>query len=266
MLSAGSPQPTSTPLLAHDEPPPFEIVRPRARSRVVLTCDHASNRIPASLGRLGVPSEQLATHIGWDIGAAQVARRMSERLDATLVLAGWSRLVVDCNRPPHVESAMPRVSGGVPIPGNEPLDDAARAARVEAIHAPYHAAIARQLDARAEAGLRPVLLSIHSFTPELLGQKRPWPIALLYGRDARLAHAFRDALGRDPTLHVGDNEPYRVSDESDFTIPVHGERRGILHTAFEIRQDGIEREEGAHAWGERLAALWRELEVGFADE
>lgn len=251
------------PLLAQNEPAPFEIVRPDGRSRVVLTCDHASARIPRALGDLGVSAADRATHIAWDIGAADVARRLSERLDATLVLAGYSRLVVDCNRPPHVDGAMPAVSGGVPIPGNASLDDAARAARVEAFHAPYHGAIARLLDARLAGGGAPVLLSIHSFTPSLLGQRRPWPIALLYGRDARVAHPFRDALRRDPTLAVGDNEPYRVSDESDYTIPMHGERRGILHTAFEIRQDGVAHLAGAHAWADRLAALWAELSPAF---
>jgi predicted N-formylglutamate amidohydrolase len=257
-----------SPLLAHDEPPPFEIVRPEGRSRVVLTCDHASARIPRALGDLGVSTADRATHIAWDIGAAEVARRMSERLDATLVLAGYSRLVVDCNRPPHVASAMPAVTGGVPIPGNSSLDEATRAARVESFHAPYHRAITRLLDERAAQGRPPVLLSIHSFTPELQGQRRPWPIALLYGRDARLAHACRDALRRDPTLSddlVGDNQPYRVSDESDFTIPVHGERRGLLHTAFEIRQDGIDRTDGALAWADRLAALWLALAPSFVE-
>jgi predicted N-formylglutamate amidohydrolase len=252
-------------LSAHD-PGAFEVVQAAGRSRVLLCCDHASRRLPAALGTLGVREADLASHIGWDIGAAAVARRLSTLLDATLVLSGYSRLVVDCNRPPNADSAIPTSSGGVPIPGNEGLDDAARALRVETLHRPYHAAIAAQLDARlataraAPAAPSPVLLSIHSFTPALNGEPRPWPIALLYGRDARLAHRFRDALRRDATLLVGDNEPYRVSDDSDFTVPVHGEQRGILHTAFEIRQDGVEREEGAHRWAERIAEIWKEIE------
>jgi predicted N-formylglutamate amidohydrolase len=250
-------------MLSANEPGPFEIVNAAGRSRVLLCCDHASRRLPNALEGLGVSEADLATHIGWDIGAAEVARRLSSLLDATLVLSGYSRLVVDCNRPPQAASAIPTVSGGVRIPGNEGLDDAARARRIETLHRPYHAAITAALDARlaaAPAGPPPVLLSIHSFTPAMPGEQRPWPIALLYGRDARLAHRFRDALRRDATLLVGDNEPYRVSDDSDFTVPVHGERRGILHTAFEIRQDGVERDRDAHRWAERIAAVWREIE------
>lgn len=248
-------------LLSH-EPPPFEIVNPGARSRVVLTCDHASNRLPEALGTLGISAADLGSHIGWDIGAAAVARRLSELLDATLVLSGYSRLVIDCNRPPRVGTAIPAVSGGVRIPGNEGLDADAREARRRAFHAPYHGAISAVLDERTRAfgaSGGPVLLSIHSFTPELYGQKRPWPISLLYGSDARLAHRFLEALRRDPALLVGDNEPYRVTEDTDYTVPVHGIARGILHTAFEIRQDGVGTAEGAAAWAERIAGLAAEI-------
>lgn len=257
MLLRTAPLQLHTAMLRAHEPPPFEIVRPHARGRALLICDHASHRLPEAVGTLGITEADLRTHIGWDIGAADVARRLSELLDATLVLAGYSRLVVDNNRPPHVPSAMPLVSGGVRIPGNEGLDDAARAARVEALHQPYHSAIARLLDQRGPAT---VLLSIHSFTPEPLhGAPRPWPVSMLYGRDARLAHRFLGAL-RDEELHVGDNEPYRVTDESDHSIPVHGERRGLLHTAFELRQDGVATLAGAHAWAERIARVYEALE------
>ncbi|MBK7395239.1 MAG: N-formylglutamate amidohydrolase [Myxococcales bacterium] len=248
-------------MLRPHEPPAFEIHHPAARGRVLLICDHASCRLPEAVGTLGVSEADLATHIGWDIGAADVARRLSDHLDATLVMPSYSRLVVDCNRPPHAPSAMPVVSGGVPIPGNEGLDDAARAQRIAAIHRPYHDAIAALLDARASEGRPTVLLSIHSFTPAPLhGTPRPWPISLLYGRDARLAYRFRDALrASDPSLLVGDNEPYWVSDESDYAIPVHGVRRGILHTAFELRQDGVDTRAGAHAWADRIAEVWEQI-------
>ena len=248
-------------LLPH-EPPPLEIVRPHASSRLLLVCDHASNRIPAALGSLGLSDATLETHIAWDIGAAAVARHLSQLLDATLILSGYSRLVVDCNRPPSAPDSAPPRSGGVAIPGNEGLTPEAREARQRTFFHPYHAAITAALDARTaeRAGAGPLtLLSIHSFTPELLGQKRPWPIALLYGKDTRLAHAFRDRLRRDPALLVGDNEPYRVSAETDYTIPTHGEARGILHTAFEIRQDGVAGAAGARAWAEKIAAIYGDI-------
>ncbi|MEZ4297065.1 MAG: N-formylglutamate amidohydrolase [Polyangiaceae bacterium] len=255
-------------MLSAHEPPPFEIVRPHARSRFVLTCDHASHRLPEALGSLGISGADLLTHIGWDIGAALVARHLAELLDATAVLSGYSRLAIDCNRPPHVATSIPPTSGGVSIPGNTDLSPAARQARVDSLFRPYHDAIDRALDACAarlasdpeSAAKQPVLLSIHSFTPELLGQKRPWSISLLYGEDTRLAHACLAELRRDPSLVVGDNEPYRVSPETDYTVPVHGVARGILHTAFEIRQDGVGTEAGARTWAERLARTIRAID------
>lgn len=258
-MTLGEERSNVRPMLRPHEPPPFEIVRPTSQSPVVLICDHASHRIPEALGDLGVSEADRLTHIGWDIGAANVARRLSELLDATLVLTGYSRLVVDCNRPVHVSSAMPEVTGGVTIPGNIGLTAEQRQARVEAFHRPYHEAIARELDRRPT----PVMLSIHSFTPQpLYGAERPWPISLLYGRDSCLARLFLEALrADDPSLHVGDNEPYRVSDETDWAIPVHGVKRGILHTAFEIRQDGIESLAGAHAWADRIAQAWSRITV-----
>lgn len=227
----------------------------------MLVCDHASNRVPEALGSLGLTASALQTHIGWDIGAAAVARCLSEMLDAPLVLSGYSRLVIDCNRPPHVPTAIPAVSGGVAIPGNEGLDEAAREARLRTFFRPYHAAISALLDERTSSldGGGPVLLAIHSFTPELLGQKRPWHVGMLYGKDTRLAHGFLGRLRRDPGLTVGDNEPYRVTDGTDYTVPVHGVARGILHTAIEIRQDGVGEAEGARGWAERIASIYREI-------
>ncbi|APR79039.1 Hypothetical protein A7982_04386 [Minicystis rosea] len=219
------------------------------------------NRIPEALGSLGLSRSEIDTHIGWDIGAARVARHLSTLLDAPLVLSGYSRLVIDCNRPVHSPGSIPEVTGGVTVPGNAGLDAAARDARQRTFFHPYHATIAEMLDARkhSKGAGETVLFSMHGFTPELYGQKSPWPIAMLYGKDPRLAHAFRDFFRRDPALLVGDNEPYRVSDETDWTIPMHGEARGLLNTAFEIRQDGVSDAAGARAWAERIADAWRVL-------
>lgn len=250
-------------LLPH-EPPAVEVVNPDGHSRALLVCDHASNRLPASLGTLGLAPGEVDTHIGWDIGAAAVARHLSRLLDATLVLSGYSRLVVDCNRPTQVAGSIPEVTCGVPVPGNAGLSPGERQARIQTFFRPYHTTIESILEERLRHPGRatPVLLSIHSFTPELYGNKRPWQIGLLYGKDSRLAHAFRDWLRRDPSLTVGDNEPYRVSADTDHTIPTHGEARAILHTAFEIRQDGVTGEAGQRAWAERLAAGWDALGYG----
>jgi len=242
-------------LLAPDEPPPFTIVNPGAASPWVITCDHAGLRIPRALGTLGVSEAERARHIGWDIGAAAVTRQLAARLDAWAILQTYSRLVIDCNRPPGVASSIPTRSENTRIPGNEAIDEAAAAARRAAIFDPYHAAIAAELDARKAAGRPTILVAMHSFTPVYDGDVRPMHAGMLYNRDPRLAHALLDGFRAEPGLIVSDNAPYRVTDESDYGIPVHAERRGLLHIELEVRQDLISEPEGQVEWSDRLARL-----------
>ena len=178
------------PLLAAHEPPAFFIERPRGGSEFILVCDHASRLVPQALGSLGLDDAQLASHIAWDIGAAGVARQLSAALDATLLLQSYSRLVIDCNRPPGSPSSIPTQSEYVRIAANESLTTAAAAARVAEIFTPYHAAISTVLDQRRAAGLRTLLVSMHSFTPVYLGHTRPWKIGLMYRKDRRLGNAL----------------------------------------------------------------------------
>src|SRR5512132_1386046 len=245
-------------LLASDEPPACEVINAGGAGTAFLVCDHASNRVPRLLGNLGLEPAQLADHIGWDPGAAEVARRLSGHLDAPLMLSGYSRLAVDCNRPLDSPESITEQSAGVSIPGNRALTARDRAIRIDALFRPYHEAIARLLDRRA--GRPSLLLSIHSFTPELAGQRRPWDIAISYGRDRRLAELMLDALKADAKLVVGDNEPYPVDDAIDYTIPVHGEGRGLPHVLIEIRQDGIATPSAAAAWAMRLAETYARVE------
>jgi predicted N-formylglutamate amidohydrolase len=252
-------------LLAPDEPSAFTIVNAHSVSPWVITCDHAGRRIPRALGTMGVSEAERARHIGWDIGAAAVARRLAARLDGWAILQTYSRLVIDCNRPPGVDSSIPTRSENTPIPGNEGIDEAAAAARRAEIFDPYHAAIAAELDARKAAGRPAVLVAMHSFTPVYDGIARPMHAGMLYNRDARLAHALLDGLRAEPGLVVGDNAPYCVSDESDYGIPVHGERRGLPHVEIEVRQDLIAEADGQAEWAERLARLllaaWEKIRI-----
>jgi predicted N-formylglutamate amidohydrolase len=245
-------------LLAVDEPAPVRVVNADGGGSAVLVCDHASNRIPRRLGTLGLASAELLDHIAWDPGAAGVARRLSRHLDAPLVLSRYSRLAIDCNRPLDSPESIPELSAGVSVPGNRMLTLRDRALRIEGVFSPYHRAISEVLDRRA--GRPSLLLSIHSFTPELAGQRRPWDIGISYGRDRRLAALILDALKANAKLVVGDNEPYTVDDASDYTIPVHGEGRGLPHVLIEIRQDGIATPADAAAWAVRLAATCAQIE------
>ncbi len=242
------------PLLGSLDPPPVGVHRENGTSCIVLIADHAGQRIPAVLGSLGLPQSELDRHIGWDIGIDGVTRRLADLLDAVAILQRYSRLVIDCNRPPGATGSIAPVSDGTQVPGNAALSTGAAEARAQEIFYPYHQRIAQELDARD--GLQaPVLIAMHSFTPVFGGQSRPWHAGVLYQRDTRLARRLLAALREEPGLVVGDNQPYAVSDATDYAIPVHGEQRGLLHVELEIRQDLIADERGQAEWAARLARL-----------
>ena len=242
--------------LGPDDPPPFSRIEAGGSApRFVLVCDHASNAVPAHMARLGLNQAELDRHIGWDIGAAAVTEALSARLDAPAFLAGYSRLIVDCNRPPGAPTAMPATSDGTEVPANRALSPAEAEARMEAFFRPYHAAIAARLDRCRAAGVTPVLVAVHSFTPVLDGVARPWEIGLLWEHDDRLVRPLADALAAlRPGIVIGHNKPYAIRGPSDHTIPVHGQGRGLPHIEIELRQDLITEREGAEAWAETLAA------------
>jgi len=145
------------------------------------------------------------------------------------------------------------------VPGNRGLSPPERELRINTLFRPYHDAIDRLLDDRCQ---RPCLfLSIHSFTPILNGQPRPWDIGVSCWHDRRLAALLLDALVHRGDVIVGDNQPYPIEADVDYTIPVHGEVRGIPSAMIEIRQDGISTTEGVAAWAARLAQAYRLIEV-----
>jgi predicted N-formylglutamate amidohydrolase len=240
-------------LLADDDPAVFELVRPGASSAWLLTCDHAGRAIPRRLKRLGLTEPELNTHVAWDLGVAELGRRLSERLDAVLILQNYSRLVIDANRPLGASDSIPVLSERTSIPANEGLSSAQIRQRVEEVFQPYHRRLAEELDQRAARGRPSVVVALHSFTPTYLGEERPWQVGVLYGRDARLGRLMHSQLCRDPALVVGDNQPYAAGDASDYTIIVHGEQRAIPHVELEVRQDLLSNDAGLWAWTELLA-------------
>ncbi len=241
----------SSPLIGADEPPPFEIVNAEGRAPLLLVCDHASNRIPTALGNLGLDAALLRRHIAYDIGAADLTRLLSRRLDAPAVLAGYSRLIIDCNRQPGDPQSILEESDGVPIPGNVGLSEAEQAARAETFHWPYHHAIDSVFARRRRQGPEPVLFSIHTFTPTFGGQDRFWDLGVLWNRDPRVAVPLIDLLRRADRLHVGDNEPYSGK-EIAYTINLHAGAAGLPHAAIEVRQDHCEAMAELERWAELL--------------
>lgn len=236
-------------LLGEEDGAPFELLRPDAGSRALLVCDHASNRIPRKLGNLGLAQEVIEDHVGWDIGAADVTRILSQRLDATAVICGYSRLVIDCNRPPGSPGSIPEISDGYLIPGNQALSRAERAQREQEILEAYHGAISREVAGRWVDGLPPALVSIHSFTPALKadGVARPWQICILWGHDGRIAQPLMENFGQMQGITVGDNVPYSGRHVA-YTVNIHGHAAGLPHVGIEIRQDLIATPEGALQW------------------
>src|ERR1700694_5298748 len=248
-------------LLGSQDVPPVLEDNAAGRSPYLLTCDHYGRLIPRILGDLGLPAAELMRHIAWDPGIAGVADALSKHLDAHLIAQRYSRLVIDCNRPPQAASSIPRLSEATAIPGNEGLAREAAEARRKAIFEPYHGRIREAIDARLRDGVPTVLVSLHSFTPVYAGIARPWHIGTLYNRDSRLPPLLLKLLRAQPGLVVGDNEPYAVSDATDYTIPVHGEARGLMNSGIEIRQDLIADHAGQAQWADRLANILGEIET-----
>ena len=243
----------TTTLLSDDEPSPVNIINPEGQSPIFLVCEHAGRRIPRKLGDMGLSSVDRGRHIAWDIGADAVSRHLAERLDAPLITQTYSRLVCDCNRETHVPSFIPTLSERTPIPANQGLTAAERKARIDEVYRPLHDRIAAELDKRLAAGRSTVFLSIHSFTPVFMDEARPMHLGLLYDRDPRLAHLVGSVLRAEDDLSIADNEPYALDWNRDYTVPEHGERRGVPSLEIEIRQDLITEPEGQAIITERLA-------------
>lgn len=243
-------------LLSARDPLPVVTVNADGRSRFVLSCEHAGRVIPERLGDLGVAQPDMDRHIAWDVGAEGVSRRLSALLDAPLVLQRYSRLVIDCNRPFDAPDCFPEVSDGTPVPGNLGLIERDRRQRFDEIHQPFHRELARLLDRRATFD-RPaaILVAVHSFTPRLVGgAPRPWQLGVLSNRDSSFAKLFLTAFqARNPGMRSSHNEPYLVEDQTDYTIPVHGEARGLPHLLLEIRNDLISDAEGQRKWAALIA-------------
>ncbi len=251
----------TTLLLASADTPPVHEDNAAGRSPFLLTSDHYGRAIPRILGDLGLRATELTGHIAWDPGIAGVADALSKHLDAHLIAQRYSRLVIDCNRPPAAPSSIPLISEATIIPGNEGLAREAAEARRRQIFDPYHRRIAEVIRRRLRDSIPTVLVSLHSFTPVYAGIARPWHIGTLYHRDTKLPPLLLKLLRDEPDLVVGDNEPYAVSDETDYTIPVHGEARGLMNSGIEIRQDLIADRAGQRQWADRLARIFREIET-----
>ncbi len=247
-------------MLGPDDPPPFERVNADGKAPCLIVCDHASHVIPESLGDLSVDPERRYDHIAWDIGAAVMARRLAERFDAPAVLAGFSRLVVDCNRYLDDASAFVHTSDQVAVPGNIAMTDSERAQRVAQIYRPYHNAIEDTLEHFDEAEVTPVVIAVHTMAAQKRGRDpRPQEFTLCWARDDRLALPVMERLRAQGDMVVGDNVPYGMDLGEDYTVPEHAMRRGLPHLQYEVRQDLVADDKDAVAWADRIHDVCADL-------
>ncbi|MEL6587202.1 MAG: N-formylglutamate amidohydrolase [Pseudomonadota bacterium] len=237
---------------------PFSILNPTGPSRWVMTCDHATNRVPDAVGgTLGLPDADMARHIAYDVGAAGVTRALSETLNAPAILSDFSRLVIDPNRGEDDPTLIMRLYDGTVIPANRHVSAEERERRLSLFHRPYHDAMTGLLARRQD----PVLCAVHSFTPQLNGRPpRPWHVGVLFAGDDRLARPLIASIQQEPSLCVGINEPYSGHLPGD-AMDRHSLGPGRLHVLIELRNDLISDPEGQVSWANRLAPhLTRALE------
>ena len=261
-LSTGSSPASGMPLIGEGDPPPVELVNAHGSAKVILTCDHASGVIPRALGSLGLERARLRGHVCWDIGAAELGRALSAMLDAPLVLAGYSRLVIDLNRGLDDPTLVSVISDGAIIAGNRNVTAEDKARRADAFYHPYHDAIDGLIEGFESRGIAPAMIPLHSFTSFLNGRKRPWQFGILWRRDARIAKPLIERLRARAGLNVGDNEPYSGRNGCGYSLEAHAEARGLPHALLEIRQDLIETKEGATG----CAGILAEALAGILDD
>jgi predicted N-formylglutamate amidohydrolase len=234
----------------------YKIIGAHRLARWCVTCDHATNTVPPMIaeGNLGLPPEDMGRHIAYDVGAAGVAQALADLLDAPAILSNFSRLVIDPNRGEDDPTLLMRLYDGTIIPANRNADPQELERRMALLYRPYHVALSGLLASRAA----PVLLSIHSFTPQLRGRPpRPWEVAVLYGADARLARPLIARLRAETDLTVGDNEPYSGHLPGD-SVDRHALQQGRPNVLVEVRNDLIQDVVGQRHWAARLAPILTE--------
>ena len=248
---------SNNPLLGEGDPAPVMLFNAGGSSPFLIVGDHAGNAIPRALGDLGLTAAERMRHIAWDIGVEALGCALATALDAAFIFQPYSRLVIDCNRDPgHPDAAAARADGSL-VPGNVGLTADRLAARITAVHAPYHDRIALEIARRHAARRRTIYIALHSFTPILGGHSRPWHAGILHdGEDARFAMALLAALGREKHLIVGDNEPYRM-DATDYSVPHHAYPARLAYAEIEIRQDLLADAAGVSKWAKTLEAACR---------
>lgn len=239
------------------------LINPDAKAGVIFFCDHATNHVPQGYDNLGLEDQYLQEHIAYDIGAEAVTRKICDMMGVSAVLGPVSRLLVDCNREPGMSSMIPASSDGIDIPANRDLTPSVIEARMQAYYYPFHAAGEKLVAAHLAAGVTPLVIGMHSFTPIMNEEERPWHVGFLWNEDPRLAQAMIGLFERETDLVVGDNLPYSGKDLY-YTMQRHGADHGLPQTTLEIRQDLVDTEDKVMQWAALIADVLDEC-IGRAD-
>lgn len=260
MQSASSKQNPTFGLLGPNDPPALTLRNEGGKGPGIIVCDHASNRVPTKLGSLGLPEASLQKHIAYDIGAQAVAEILSDKLDMPALFGGYSRLVIDLNRPEDDYTCIREIYDGAVIPGNRRLSPDQYAERHVELLRPYHDAVEQTIDRKCGQLPYPAIISMHSCTDLYRGETRPWHIGVLSNRDRRMADRVLDRLiAHRPDLTIGDNKPYSGMDPYGHTVERHALPQGRPNILFEVRQDLITDAEGQQEFGDLLATVLQEV-------
>jgi len=226
----------------------------------LVICDHSSNNIPLQYQNLGISKKDLESHRAFDLGASDVASELSKLLNCSLVMANFSRLLIDPNRGKDDPTLIPKISEGKIIKGNMNIsiseNDIERNKRILNYYLPYHRQINRFINKSLDNGKTPKLLSIHSFTPIWKGKKRETDIGILWDRDDRLSKIFLNSF---KNIKLGNNEPYSGRLKND-TLYKHATSIGIPHVLIELRQDLLKKKEHRLRWAKKIHIILKENE------
>lgn len=242
-----------TKILGPKDPKPYKLLNAGGAGGFLIIADHAGNKMPKSLGTLGLSTGDRKKHVSWDPGTAEIAALLAKKLNAPAIMSTYSRLVFDLNRGRTSPEAMRETYDGIAVPGNKKLSAAHKNARRREIFDAYHAAVEKQLMQMKKRKIAPFIIALHSFTPVMQGKKRPWQIGVLWDIDRKTAKKTIAAIKKqNPRLTVGDNKPYSLksANVAENSLKRHAVRRHLPHVVVEFRQDLVATRRGAEKWAD----------------
>jgi len=244
--------------LSSPDQEPISVFNPLSEFPMVIIADHSGNSVPDSMDFLGLDIEILGQHIALDIGVYNLVRKLSDKLGATSILANYTRLLIDTNRPLNSKDSIVKVSDGVKIPANSNLNDQEKRKRAELFYFPFHKKIFNEIRRLIEVDKVPVVVSIHSFTRNLSSTKRPWDIGVMTSENRLLGERLITELKRKTNFMIVDNQPYSGL-EFSHTLDMHAVSQGLTSVQIEICNDLLEDSRGVDKWVEILSKIFNTL-------